>query len=58
MSSAPPTDPGTPTQDEQTSSMTSSSNVGSSLNTLPLFEKLDKLEMAHQEIKKKGKEFD
>ena len=59
---------GTPTQDEQqppmiqsssNTSSTSSKPVGStSLNTLPLFEKLDKLELAQQEIKRKGKFFD
>lgn len=43
-----------------TSSSTSSKPVGTStnlppsLNTLPLFEKLDKLELAQQEIKRKG----
>merc|ERR1719210_1805761 len=55
---------GTPTQDEQqppmiqsssNTSSTSSKPVGStSLNTLPLFEKLDKLELAQQEIKRKA----
>ena len=33
----------------------SSSHLPPSLNTLPLFEKLDKLELAQQEIKRKGK---
>ena len=63
-----PEEQGTPTQDEQqppmiqsssNTSTTSSKPVGStSLNTLPLFEKLDKLELAQQEIKRKGKFFD
>ena len=53
-------DPGTPTQDEpqQQSGSTSglsSANLPPKLSTLPLFEKLDKLELAHQEIKRKGK---
>ena len=55
---------GTPTQDEQqppmiqsssNTSTTTSKPVGTtSLNTLPLFEKLDKLELAQQESKRKG----
>ena len=63
--SSQPEDQGTPTQDEQQPTMvqscsntstTSSKPVGTtSLNTLPLFEKLDKLELAQQEIKRKGK---
>lgn len=53
-------DPGTPTQDEHTASSatmltsTTSSNLPPTLNTLPLFEKLDKLELAQQEIKRKA----
>ena len=52
-------DPGTPTQDEKTTttaSMASSSNVGGgpSLNTLPLFDKIDKLDLAKTEGKGKG----
>ena len=35
----------------------SSSHLPPSLNTLPLFEKLDKLELAQQEIKRKGEIF-
>ena len=54
----PEADPGTPTQDEQPLSSTSSSamiaNLPPTLNTLPLFEKLDKLELAQQEMKRKG----
>lgn len=49
--------PGTPTQDEHTSSLSTSNvsaNLPPTLNTLPLFEKLDKLELAQQEIKRKG----
>lgn len=41
--------PGTPTLDEQIASLT----APPTLNTLPLFEKLDKLEQAQQESKKK-----
>ena len=49
-------EPGTPTQDETTSLPSSiPSTLPPSLSTLPLFEKLDKLEMAQQEMKRKGK---
>ena len=49
-------DPGTPTQDETTSLPSSiPSTLPPSLSSLPLFEKLDKLEMAQQELKRKGK---
>jgi hypothetical protein len=44
-------EPGTPTQDEQVATV----SAPPMLNTLPLFEKLDKLEQAQQEIKKNGK---
>ena len=48
-------DPGTPTQDETTSLPSSiPSTLPPNLSTLPLFEKLDKLEMAQQEMKRKG----
>ncbi len=42
--------PGTPTLDEQVSTM----SAPPTLSTLPLFEKLEKLEQAQQESKKKG----
>ena len=47
-------DPGTPTQDEKTTTSMASSNVGPSLNTLPLFDKMDKLDLAKTEGKGKG----
>merc|ERR1719412_3156155 len=46
-------DPGTPTQDEKTTTSMASSNVGPSLNTLPLFDKMDKLDLAKTEGKGK-----
>ena len=47
-------DPGTPTQDEKTTTSMASSNVGPLLNTLPLFDKMDKLDLAKTEGKGKG----